>query len=60
MLKKEMPAITSKQKERATCLISMTVKEKAIYTEFAKTRGMSLSSLARLAIEQFMHKKVIS
>ena len=42
---------------RATCLISMTQKEKEHYTEFAKAHGMSLSSLARLAIEKYMSEE---
>jgi hypothetical protein len=48
---------TSGENTRATCLISMTQKEKKRYTEFARSRGMSVSSLARLAIEQYMSEK---
>lgn len=47
----------SGENTRATCLISMTQKEKERYTEFARSRGMSVSSLARLAIEQYMSEE---
>jgi hypothetical protein len=47
----------SGENTRATCLISMTHKEKERYTEFAKSHGMSVSSLARLAIEQYMSEE---
>lgn len=48
--------VASGENVRATSLISMTREEKERYKEFAKARGMSMSSLVRIAIEKFIEE----
>lgn len=47
-------SVASGESVRATCLISMTQEEKERYAAFVKSRGMSMSSLTRVAIEKFI------
>ena len=48
--------VKSGENVRTTSLISMTQEEKERYKAFAKARGMSMSSLARIAIEKFIEE----
>lgn len=43
-------SVASGENTRVICLISMIQKEKKHYTELVKARGISFSSLVRLAI----------
>lgn len=47
-------SVASGESVRATSLISMTQEEKERYTVFAKVHGMSMSSLVRIAIDEFI------
>ena len=51
--------VASGKDVRATSLISMTREEKERYKEFAKVRGMSVSSLVRIAIEKFIEESKV-